>query len=302
MEISKTKLTLVIIGSVTVGMAVVIVVVSTWLYMQFQSNMPTNISFGGGRERLVSKAPDFTETKQYLGSQAVSFGENIDMENTVLATGDSILSGKASLKGRPLAGFKVRLRLNGKVASQWGTSDTDGVYRISVPAGRYTLTGFEVDREAANKVLAGMIMHPHQLGHFHETSNVVNATPGRAASSFDFEFTDPVVVLGPFGELPADGKVLITWRPYPNATSYRVQLTERMKMFQTGIVPQVFPWSSRPVVATNAFDISTTGAKLKADAQYQISVEALDVNGNVISQSADQFGMQPTFSVATAGK
>jgi hypothetical protein len=292
MDISKTKLTLIVAGSVLVGMAIVIVGAATWLFVKLQSDTPASFSFGEShKEKTVASAPALDENPEYLGSQAMYSGESSNYRDQVLAAGDARITGKALFQDAPVSGLKLRLGLNGKVMSQWGTTNAAGNYTITVPPGRYQVTGFELDRESANRVLAGKILHP-QCNMLDQIQ--VDAASGKSASGPDFSFTNPVVVSGPVGDLPVGSKVIIAWHAYPGAASYRVQLEEHKSQSRfSGKTEFVYPWQSRPVVTTNSLDISTTEGKLKPGFYYRTSVEALDATGTVISESAPSYRSSP---------
>ncbi len=295
MEISKTKLLLIVTGSVLVGMAIVIVGAATWLFLKFNAGNPATLSFGGREEKTVDNAPLVSEPRTYLGSQSVFFGERPAESTTVLTAGNSLIIGKTLVNEKPVQGVKLRLMLNGGVASQWAVSDEAGVYKISLPAGRYATKGFELDWQTANRTLAGKIMDPRCSGP-ETATDITDASPAKPGKGMDFLFIDPIEVLGPFGEQPADGKIVIAWRPYPNAASYRVQLQEHVAL-GGGTVHYAFPWETRPVVTSNSLDLSATGIKLKPQVTYGIQVEALNKEGQTISESPDRF-RAPGFSVA----
>jgi hypothetical protein len=281
MEISRIKLTGIIVGSILVGMAIVIVGIAAWFYSHMVSDTPASFTIGGRQEKLVAKAPDIAENPEYLGTQAEIWGNFQNDRDQVLAAGDAQLTGKALWQNKPVAGLKLRLSLNEKVMTQWGTTDATGGYSVSIPPGRYKISGFEFDRPSANRVLAGKIMYPGR----HMIAPQFNVSSGKAAEAIDFDFTDPVILTGPFGELPPDAKVVITWQAYPGAARYRVQLEEREHRSQLGSTQFMFPWSSRPVAPTNSLDISTTDAKLKPGYLYRARVEALDEKGHAISET-----------------
>ena len=228
------------------------------------------------------------ERAEYLGTSAIFSGHSSDFRNEVLAAGDSQITGKARLQDRPVAGLKLRLSLNGKVMSQWGTTDSTGSYSISVPAGRYQVTGYELDHASPDRVLAGKIMRPQR-----ETldSTLIQAAPDKVASGPDLDFTEPVVLTGPVGDQSSNAKVIITWQPFPGAASYRVQLDESERRTQFfGETKFVYDWASRPLVSSNSFDVSSAQAKLKPGYYYHARVEALGANGKVISETPNGKG------------
>ena len=65
MEITRTKLTLIVVGSVFVGMALVIVIAAGWLFIKMGSDTPSSISFGGEKGKSIASAGDIAEEKRY---------------------------------------------------------------------------------------------------------------------------------------------------------------------------------------------------------------------------------------------
>ena len=190
--------------------------------------------------------------------------------------------------GQPLSGLKIRLLLNEKVSYQWARSDANGLYSVSVPAGRYVVTGYEPDSEIANELLSGMIMYPEQHG-AGQLSEPMPVMPGKPGVGLDFNYAAPVVLIEPVGVVAGNGKVVASWEEYPGAAAYRLPLEERQseRKFESTIF---LPTESRPPqVTTNSVDLSTIGVKLKPGNFYILHIEALDKSGVPISKTADSY-------------
>lgn len=100
-------------------------------------------------ESTVSTAPEISRAEGFLDSTEVYSGD-FSHDGRILAAGDGVLTGKASLNGNPVVGFKFRLLLNGSVKSQWTTTDQEGRYAVSLPYGDYRVDGYEFNSHSTN--------------------------------------------------------------------------------------------------------------------------------------------------------
>ncbi|MBP7483483.1 MAG: carboxypeptidase regulatory-like domain-containing protein [Lacunisphaera sp.] len=304
MEISPAKLTLIVLASIIVGIAIAIVSFFAWMYMAVSSDTPATISIGGAaKEKTVASISLEQVEPGYLGTSNMTWGERPHLHDApVLAEGDARIVGTAIASGRPVSGLRLRLALNRKAKSAWAVTDKDGRYEILVPSGRYEVSGFEFDSFAADKVLAGMIMHPSRMHFGMRDVAAMDVAPDRPGKGIEFLFTPPVVVTDPVGEVASGTPVLLRWKPYPGATDYRVQLNETPGRNHVGSVEQVFPWEARPKVKSAPFDVAAAGGSLKPGHYYSIQIEALNEKGEVISENATNYRLGQFKIAETANK
>ena len=142
--------------------------------------------------------------------------------------------GITSVNGKPLEGLKLRLALNGKVYSQWATSDSRGKYTINVPFGKYKIDGFELDNSIANKVLPNKINHPHSS----YSSGIFDVAEEKNGRGLTFKFTDPVIKNTNKKKYAANENIVFSWKPYHGATQYSVQILEKNDQYS---------WNSKPL-------------------------------------------------------
>lgn len=290
MEISPTKLTLIVIASIIVGIAIAIVGGFVWMYSMFDTGR--SVSFGGDAKRkVVASAPYDAPAAGFLDTANMTWGDTPSHNLPELATGDARIVGTTKVDGRPLAGMRLRLNLNSKAISNWAVTDAAGRYEIPVPPGKYVVSGFEFDRGAANKLLPGKIIRPGCLpvrcGEDRPTFEALAAKPG---TGLNFEFIDPVELLGPEGEVKIGSELMARWKPYPGAARYRIGLQETPPTMTGGTSNPAFDWRARPEVTGESLDLIKAGLVPKSGQDYSIKIEALDDKGTVISESPSMLG------------
>jgi hypothetical protein len=286
MEISRTKLTLVVIASIIVGMAIVIVAGAAYVYTMAVTG--STVTLGGGKESMpkIASAPYEARPIGFLDSTNLSWGDKSSYNLPELATGDARIAGSAKVDGRPLAGLRLRLRLNSQAKSEWVLTDAQGRYEISVPSGKYLVNGYDLDNDTANRLLSGKILHPGcRFSCRNESVMAVGpANPGRG---LDFEFIDPVESLGPDGDIPLGSELVARWKPYPGAARYRITVYERKSETGSGgwSWSSTFDWNDRPEVKGESIDLIKAGLKPAAEQSYSVMIEALDARGATLSET-----------------
>ena len=230
---------------------------------------------GTGWERtsepeVVLFPPAITRTNRFLGSSGSYSGDFSHEGNRVLSPGPGRIVGISTVDGKPIAGLRLRLALNGNVMSRWAKTGADGRYEIRVPYGTYRIDGFELDIDTANSVLAGKIGHP-QNPYSSDTFNVADDGPGQG---LNFDFVDPVVLEIPKKSFTTDEDIVIRWQPYPGAKEYQVQIYESADPRGFGGIESVFSWRDIPVVNEPAINLSDYSVELKTGRYYTVSVEA----------------------------
>lgn len=236
-------------------------------------------------ERTVTTAPPLTE--RFYGTHAMMSGEFAQSSrNTVLAAGPGKIAGSVTSDGKPLAGLRLRLALNGAVMSQWATSGADGRYEVALPFGRYRVDGYELDSSTVHKILAGKTDGPLRPMHPREATEVAE---GKAGIGLDLAYVNPVRKLGPSGEVRLDQPVVVTWEPYPGAAAYRLQLIEQKDPSDYESQRRIFEWRERPVVSGTRFELADHKVALRSGHHYAIEIEALDERRRPLAQSARAF-------------
>ena len=232
----------------------------------------------------VTRPPPISNAAKFLGSTGRYAGE---FERTgTLSGGDGIIAGKVTTNEGAVQGLSVRLALNGSVMSQWATTDSNGVYRISVPTGDYRIDGFDIDYKSANSTLGGKIgspKNPYQSERF----SVSDRQPGEG---LDLNFIDPIVKTGPFGEVSLAQDIVVTWEPYPGATSYSVQLYESKNKRDVSYKGALYSWSKRPKVHEPRLKINDHGIELKPEKYYFVEIIALDETEQSVSRTPSARG------------
>lgn len=235
---------------------------------------------------VVTSPPPVIASRQFLGSSGVYSGDFIDNKSGVLAGGPGKIIGKVTADGKPVAGLKLRLALNGSVMSQWAVSDESGQYSVSVPYGEYKIDGYELHRSSANRTLPGMIGHP-QMAHTDQKFNVSSDSPGYG---LNFKFVSPVVKKIAKNRFSASEAVVLNWQAYPGATQYRIQIHEKTEAHGFGRPSQLFEWQHRPVVSETSLNIKDFfDVELKPGHFYTLEIDALDDNMNLLSETAHNY-------------
>ena len=261
------------------GIAFLIVVV---IYFQFffQSMVESKVSSFSSNE-IIGTPPKVSIKKEYLGSPGTYSGDFSIGNSTVLSSGLGTITGEAFSNKKPLSGLKIRLALNGSVKSQWATTDTEGKYIISVPYGEYRIDGFELDRDAANSVLAGKIMSPN----YASSSGLFNVTANSTGRGLTFNFVDPVEKIISKIKYSVSEDIIINWSSHSGASNYQVQVFEKSDPYAYIGNNTVFDWRHRPTVLDTSFDLKKHGIKLKPNHYYSIEIKALDDKMRVLSES-----------------
>ena len=220
----------------------------------------------------------------FYGSTASYSGDFDRADDTpTLAAGPGKIVGKVVSDGSPVSGVRLRLALNGSVWSRWVTTDATGTYTVDVPFGRYKVDGYELDFESASRMLAGKVDVPRLGG---SGTGEFDVSQGIDGEGLTLRYAEPVVVLGPTGNVSAADELVVSWQPYPGAQRYRLQLyaTETNSDFAGN--DTVFSWRQRPEVDGTSFDLKAAGVMLKPGRYYTVEIQALDVEGRPISETA----------------
>ncbi|MCW8108592.1 carboxypeptidase-like regulatory domain-containing protein [Alteromonas ponticola] len=259
------------------GFAIAFIAV-VWGYFHF-----INIKNQGSVEEVVLEAPPVTERpERFYGSSAVFSGSFVEDRNKILSSGDAIIVGSVLGEGKPIQGVKLRLGLNGAVMSQWATTDINGRYHISVPAGEYQIDGYELDYDSANIVMSGLIDSPRN----HTSNDLVSASSDKEGKGLNLSYVRPVVKSVATNTLVLDQNADISWEKYPEAYSYEVQFYEKTNP-DSYRSKHIFPASLK--TNENHLNIGQYTDKFQEGRYYLFDVIALDENGMAISASYRNF-------------
>jgi hypothetical protein len=162
----------------------------------------------------------------------------------------------------------------------WAESDAAGAYRIHVPPGTYTYDGYELDRVAADRVLAGTLLIGEQ------EEEVLIASADDEAAGPAFRFAEPVVALRPRGTVRADS-VVFEWAPYVGASAYEVRVVQVTR----GPSGSHYEWLgnrfAEPRIEHTRATPDDLGIALVPGQTYGWEIEAYDATGTKISQTPD---------------
>jgi hypothetical protein len=276
------------LGSAVCGVLIFVAAVYGYFWYQWSRvGSGATVSFPPRSEKTVSVAPPIMETERFLGSTAVMHGDfSPASRQTVLAAGPGKLIGSVTSSGKPLQGLRLRLALNGAVMSQWSVSSADGTYEIAVPYGNYRVDGYELDSSVVQTVLSGKIEGPRE--NYHPQASVLVAE-GKPAKGIDFTFVDPVRKKGPSGDVSLAQPVVLTWEPYPAASTYRVQITEYKDPADYAGYTPLFPWREQPVTQSTSLNLAEQKVILKKGYYYTLQIQALDANNRMLSETPRSF-------------
>ncbi|MGZ9257564.1 MAG: hypothetical protein ACXW50_24310 [Candidatus Binatia bacterium] len=282
MERTHFKTILLIVGSGIGGILLFIAVLVGLAYFTFTSS--SSIRFPSSESRsgeTVSSAPEITEDDRFHGAHSrYTNGFSHDRSKT-LDGGSAQFYGVVTVNKKPAPGIRLRLVLNGTVMSQWGKSDAEGKYLISVPPGKYRIDGYELDYSTANQALKGKTDNPQNI---YDTA-VIALDEKKVGRGPDLDFVDPVRKVGPFGEVSTAKPVVIEWKAYPGAATYEVQLFEQDDPRNFSGQKNVFDWNRKPVVSETSLDLQKHGVSLKKGFHYTVHVCALDGEKRRLSES-----------------
>jgi len=280
---------LLMIGSAVCG--VVIFVAGVYGYFWYQASrleagLP--VRFPPRSEKTIAAVPPVSETERFHGTFASLSGDfPMSARDTVLAAGPGRLVGGVTSGGKPLAGVRLRLALNGAAMSQWATTGADGKYEVAVPYAKYRIDGYELDSSLVHAVLGGKTDGPRDHRHPNPTVIVAEGAPGQG---LDFAFVDPVRKKTTSGTVSLAQPVVVSWEPYPAAASYRLQLVEQKDPGDYADQKYLFDWRDRPVVSVTSANLAELGVTLKKGYYYTLQIEARDDRGRQMSTSPRNHG------------
>jgi hypothetical protein len=278
LEISKTKLIFIIIGSAISGIVLFLLVLSAIFCFT---------TLGIKKDLTLLEPPPISQkaaTEQYLGTPQILSGKFDRMSHDNLSEGPGTIAGKALVDGKPCSGLKLKLALNGKVWSQWAVTNTLGEYKIKVPYGKYRIDGWNLDEQSSDKVLPGKIHHPAGIFAMFESFSVDEKKNGKGPILY---FVNPVKIIQPIGETVLSDDLILEWEPYPNAAFYRIQIRDHGEGWNL-FGERIFKTSSdEPIVRDTKVTFKKIGADLIKAHYYAVTIWALNKDMYQLSKSID---------------
>jgi hypothetical protein len=257
-----------------------IIIMVVYFKFFFESTMNSSLN---NNESVVSDVPGVPEVgKRFLGSPAIYAGGFLDNKSGVLKSGAGEIKGSVTSNGKPTQDLKLRLALNGKVMSQWATTNSFGEYAVSVPYGKYKIDGYELDNKSANEVLAGLIdnpTNPHSSGAF-------SVTKDKHGVGISFKFIDPILKTTQQATYNLNEPVVISWEPYTGAVNYSLQVYEKSTPHEYLGNNTLFSWSSRPQISETSIDLKDYTQDLKSGNYYSYEIRAIGGKGRQISETS----------------
>lgn len=217
-------------------------------------------------------------------------------------TPETAPQGAASFLGRVrsgesgLGGATVSLLISGRYEAEARTG-TDGVFAVSLPAGKWRINSLSLEAaspttrsgEAVLRTGLESRLQGEQAYHAFEGGGFeVEASERPTAPAIDLTVVPPVELEWPAATTNSavEGNVTasIRWRPYPDAISYQVEISE-VERHSAG--SRSWHAIQRHVQSGTALPVATLPA-LRASGrprEYQIKIYAFDADGAYLSES-----------------
>lgn len=239
-------------------------------------------------QQVLDSPPEIVDdTPKFRGTPGMYPTEYSWGRAPVLAEGPARIVGSVDADGKPVQGLRLRLILNDTTNSHWAVSGDDGQYVLNVPPGDYQVTGFELDRNTADQVLAGFVDGPNFDGPFGDVIAVTEASPG---TGLRFSYVSPVVKSVYREAFSLDDEIVLTWEPYAEAVEYKIQIEGRDKNNSPREIDTLFKWDQQPRTRESRFDLTPLASLLNSGYYYSYEVTALDADGNWLSKSDKRWG------------
>ncbi len=232
----------------------------------------------------LDSLPPLQETRGFLGSTGIYSG-NFSGRNQLLAAGPGEIVGQAHANGEPVAGLRLRLALNNSAMSQWAVTDQQGFYRISVPYGSYSLTGFELDGQSANQVLPNKIHRPQNYPYF--SDETIEVSSDNTGTGIAFHFVDPVIKKPGKKHYAPDEAITLMWQAYPGAAEYELRLYQKedRDSWQRSLVLE---WHDRITVFEPQINLAESGITLEPGKYYSYEIYARDQEHRLITATEEK--------------
>lgn len=222
----------------------------------------------------LAQAPRIPYEDDYFPGGCI--GPEFDyFSSEVLAAGAGRIVGRVTVKGRGVAGIRLRLALDGSAYSQWADTEADGAYSVEVPVGTYELVGYDLDTGMASLHLSGKMASPRNVCY----GGLVEVEEDRPGQGPELDFVDPIRLTAPIARVRIDGPIVATWDPYPGAEAYKVQVFRLAGPDTWMDAEALFEFDNQPRVSGERMDLATVTDSLLAGHHYGVHVTALDGDG-----------------------
>jgi len=205
------------------------------------------------------------------------------LTNTI-DNGEGKILGKVFGDGKPIENLKLRLVLNRESFSPWVSTDSNGSYAISVPFGTYTINGYELDIDSANRVLAGLTERPQMSGS--KSEFIVNSFG--AGDGLTLNYVKPIDKYTKGQVFDIQDDIVLTWEAYENASTYRISVFKKANPESTS-QDYVIGWPVITDVSSSEINLDKYKDLLKPGNYYEFKVIALDEDGRHISKSISKY-------------
>lgn len=224
-------------------------------------------------------------------------------EPTAAPTGDGYLAGRFEFEGKPAAGVRLNLVLNGKYETAKVTTDADGEFHVRLPRGEWYVSRVithewqEPPTDGDFVLVTGQepkLVEGRYNDNYWLQSKGIRVQVGDRPPQPQLTFTIRKGVALRWPEAGAPGAAatvddgVIAWDPYAGANTYLVRIVEVEREGRTTSYHEV---ATKAVVGATNFPLKQLQVLPSADAkkEYEVSVVAFDEAGNLLSQS-ERFG------------
>lgn len=231
-----------------------------------------------------------TFTGSFLGRLKIFSGgtdDDFSSKNSskgLISGGPGLIVGQVFANNFPASGLKIKLTLNGGISTQWMTTNSEGAYELNLPYGEYRVDGYEIDKETADQVLAGMIDHP-QLAPLSGT--IFDVRKGLNSRGPTFRFVSPIIKRVPKNVYRSGEQVQISWTAYPGAKLYTVQVYEKSKKQTGNSRRELFSRSARPSMTDTFINLNSHDVDLKPGYLYTVEIVARNEKISIVSKTPE---------------
>jgi len=282
------------LGMVTLAALPILIYATVWLPGYLTTGLPYGSGLILSRMRygldlplpMIEVSPPRPRAG-YLGSTGRCVGE-FDLEaKKSLAAGSGEIKGLVRANGGPVVGLRLQLLFAPDLRTGWGVSDANGWYSIRLPTGKYRLAGWDLDSASADSALAGKIDPEQDPWDFGRLGQVLTVEANAATTGLNFDFIDAVVRVRPLNGIHVSRDVVFEWKPYPGASYYRLDVTDR------GSNPHSDHYTPSTLRSAYVRGTTTTavlaGLALKPGHYYGWGMEAYGSNREQIGRSGNDW-------------
>lgn len=217
--------------------------------------------------------------------------------------GEGILTGRITYNGDPAVGITLSVVLNSKYKAKDIETDSDGVFVINLPTGRWTINSIQATKWE-NKPKEGSITFYyggeekltgdkyHRYGFGKKNGFPVDVTDNLSAPHINITINDDVDMLFPDPDnqnINATIEDSIKWNEYPNVDRYYIEMHKVTHEGSTTHYKQV---ASKVVSGVTSIPLSSFNhikSKDKGMAEYSVNLYAFSDDGTLIAESKEMY-------------